>query len=85
MVTTRIHFVAFCVALTTLLLFGCVVAELHATISPVPPYFDLTVKGLVDTPPEATKPTGFVPLAPEGQPASAPAANVPMTLPASGQ
>lgn len=84
MVTTRIHFVAFFVALTCLLLFGCVVAELHATISPVPPYFDLTVKGLVDQTPAASQPSGFVPLAPEG-PAATPSANVPLILPASGQ
>ena len=33
------------------LLAGCVLAEVHATISPIPPWFNIDLKGLDDSKP----------------------------------
>lgn len=44
----RLHLLALLAAVGCYLLAGCILADLHFTASPVPPWVDLHVQGLVD-------------------------------------
>lgn len=48
--TARTHLLAAALAVGCYILCGCVLAELHLTASPVPPWIDLKVTGYNDTP-----------------------------------